>query len=134
MNKHDSESRQPTIAGAAVTIPEVKATIKLLDYYRRFLRSDCSRCRNPEGHWHYEEMSKDDVRARLGFLVNTAINRKAGIADSVWDCELWRDCQLVQHLVHRNRPSGLQWRRANMNKFRTTRIQKRYGHLLRHGE
>jgi hypothetical protein len=119
----------PTLAGVTVTIPQVKGTLGLLGYYRRFLWSNCTRCRNPEERF-WSDMTKEQVRRRLGFLVNTAINRKVGIPDPESDIELWRDCQLVQHLIHRNNPSGLQWRWTNMKKFRTSRIQKRYGHLL----
>lgn len=119
----------PTIAGTPVTIAQVRGTIKLLDFYRRFLKSACERCVNPEDRYG-NAMTQAQARRRLSFLVNLAINRKAGIPDPEDDIELWRDCQLAQHLVHRNNPSGLQWRWTNMRRFRTRWIQKRYGHLL----
>ena len=122
----------PTIAGQEVTLCQVRGTVKLLDYYRRFLKSECRGCYNPEDRYRTgDTMTKEQARRRLSFLVLTAINRKAGIPDPDNDIELWRDCQLVQHLVHRNNPSGSQWRWTNMRKFRTRWIQKRYGNLLR---
>src|SRR5208337_1802796 len=93
----------PTLAGAEVTVPQIRGTIKLLDYYRRFLKSECGRCVDAEDrHRTGSTMTKEQVRRRLSFLVLTAINRKAGIPDPDNDIELWRDCQLVQHVaVHR---------------------------------
>lgn len=124
-----------TIAGRPVTKPQVTGTLKMLRAYRDFLASDCGRCLDLEGRvWGRDALTKDQARHRLRFLINCAINRKAGISDHAWDYELWRDCQLVQHLVHRNNPSGLQWRWTNMRRFRTNYIQKRYGHLLRETE
>jgi hypothetical protein len=132
---HNRKETMPTLAGAEVTTAQVRGTIKLLDYYRRFLKSECGRCVDAEDrHRTGSTMTKEQVRRRLSFLVLTAINRKAGIPDPDNDIELWRDCQLVQHLVHRNNPSGLVWRWHNMRKFRTRWIQKRYGYLLREGD
>lgn len=122
----------PMIAGKAVTLEQVRGTLWMLRYYREFLRSNCERCPNPEDR-QGNSLTKDQARRRLAFLINVALNRKAGIdgTERPIDIELWRDCQLVQHLIHRNNPSGLQWRWHNMRKFRTDRIQKRYGHLLK---
>jgi hypothetical protein len=39
----------------------------------------------------------------------------------------------VQHLIHRNKPSALQWLCyfGGKRRFRTSYIQKRYGYLLK---
>lgn len=121
----------PMIAGKEVTLRQIKGTLALLRHYRKFLRSEYEWCPDPEGRWACGNINKAEGQRRLWFLVNTAINRKAGIPDHVNNIELWRDCQLVQHLIHRNNPSGLQWRWHNMRKFRTSYMQKRYWYLLK---
>jgi hypothetical protein len=123
----------PMFAGARCTIEQIRGTIKLLDYYRRFLASDCTRCFNPEQRWPREEMTKDQARRRLRFLTNTSINRKAGVPDVVgrrqtyeYQNTLRRECQQVNdHFNHRRRPWGLNGRR-----FETDILQKRYGHIF----
>lgn len=114
-------------------------TLKMIKHYRAFIRSECGfkSCRDLQDNWRIAVLvGRDAVQARLWRLVNTAINRKAGIPDSFppseHDIELWRDCQLVQHLVHRNNSSGLQWLTWHPRRFRTNYMQRRYGHLLDH--
>lgn len=128
----------PLFAGREFTLDEIKGTIKLLDYYRRFLKSECVKCHNPESR-HGNLLTKDQARQRLRFLVNVAINRKACIPDvacrkqeSSYQMDLWRDCQEVRmhfNAIGRPRIWGL-----NGKRFRTDEIQKRYGHLLRDNE
>lgn len=68
------------LSGRDTTVERVKATLGMLRYYRRFLRSNYDLCRNPEDKFD-SKMTKPQTRARLAFLVNVAINRKAGIPD-----------------------------------------------------
>lgn len=118
------------IAGTPVTLPQVRATLKLLRYYRRFLESNSLRCHHPErGGWLGESMSKDEARTRLAFLVNVAINRKAGIPDVVgrkqesdYQVQQYRDCRKVREKISR---------RVRINGgFETPEIRRRYRHLL----
>jgi hypothetical protein len=118
----------------------IKGTLNMLRYYRGYIRSDPDKvtsCHDIQDRLFSGRMdSREAAQSRVWKLVNTAINRKAGIPDSVVplqvDIELWRDCQLVQHLVHRNNPCGLQWLTWHPKKFRTRWIQRRYGRLLEH--
>ena len=113
----------------------ITGTLRMLRFYRKFLRSDplkWNECADLQDVlFRMGTLGSDAAQSRLWKLVNTAINRKAGIPDPKDDIELWRDCQLVQHLVHRNNPSGMQWRTWHPRKFRTRYIQRRYGHLLK---
>lgn len=59
----------------------VAATVALLKHYRAFVRSDCGRMRDPEHKWPPHEYNRDQAQNRLSYLVNMAINRKAGILD-----------------------------------------------------
>jgi hypothetical protein len=100
---------------------------------RAFLASECERCRDIEDSWGTREYTRDGARARLGFLVNTAINRKAGEPDArcrkqetAYLTKVRRDCEGVRDAVnHRRRAWGLNGRR-----WETDEIQARYGHLL----
>lgn len=121
-----------TFAGKPVTRDEVRATIGLLRYYRRFIASDFEQCKDPESRWG-RTLTKPDAERRLAFLVNVAINRKAGIPDvagrkqeSDYQTDLWRDHdELRRHRRERLVPWGLNGRR-----FRTPEVQRRFGHLL----
>jgi hypothetical protein len=125
----------PTIAGKQESIERVRGTLKMLQHYRAFVRSDSATynvCRDLQSDWH-DMLGRDGAQKRLWFLVNTAINRKVGIPPRSDNVELWRDCQVVQHLIHRNKPSALQWLCyfGDKRRFRTSYIQKRYGYLLK---
>ena len=96
-----------TFAGEPVTKSQVAGTLKLLRYYRDFLASDCELCRNPESQWA-DTLTKGQARRRLRFLVNTAINRKAGVPDVAcrkqdadYQAGLRRDCNRVRDRVNR---------------------------------
>jgi hypothetical protein len=121
-----------TFAGKQVTNEQIKATTGLLKFYRRFLGSDHERCKNPEQRFG-NPMTRDEARDRLAFLVNVAINRKAGIPDvagrkqeSDYQAALWRECHEIRgHFARRRKLWGLNGRR-----FQTDILQARYGHLL----
>ncbi len=107
---------------------QVRNTINLITYYRRFLRSDCTRMVQPESGWMRTELSKDEARRRLHFLVNVAINRRAGIPDEQgrkqrheYQIEQYRDCQAVRECVQHRRI---------VRQFATRVVRERFGHLL----
>jgi hypothetical protein len=117
-----------TYAGATVTREQVRATVKLLNYYRRFLASNCLRCVNTEDRDFPERMDKEQTRRRVAFLINTAINRKAGIPDRIgrkqstdYQASLYRDCRAVRDRINR---------RVIVRQFETAEIRQRYSHLL----
>jgi hypothetical protein len=74
------------------------------------------------------KLDRDQARKRLGWLVNVAINRKAGIPDSgrrkrdpEYLIQLRRDCSCIRNwLNHRRRFYSLE----------TPEMRERYGHLV----
>jgi hypothetical protein len=69
------------IAGCPATAEQIRGTIRMLSYYRNFIRSNCTHCKDPglsgRDAWMGNTMTKEQAQRRLWFLVNTAINRKA---------------------------------------------------------
>jgi len=128
----------PTIAGDPVTLAEVTGTLSMLRYYRAFLRSDPHKygeCARITAHVHSLRdalfwggtTNRDETRRWLGYIVNMAINRKAGIPDQGrrkrdpdYQVRLRRDCVYIRNwLNHRQRFYSLE----------TPEMRKRYGHL-----
>lgn len=129
------------MSGAYLTCRKdaISGTLKMLKHYRAFIRSDSryTECRDLQNTMFAMNLvGKDVAQARLWTLVNTAINRKpceTMVLDwhwPQWHLDLWRDQQLVQHLMHGNNPSGLQWLTWHPRYFRTWYMQRRYGHVL----
>jgi len=57
----------------------VVATLRLLRHFQAFLRSTCHEMRDPiAGYGFY--LTKPEARHKLTWLINVAINRKAGLA------------------------------------------------------
>lgn len=120
-----------TFAGKTVTTEQIRATVAELTYYRAFLRSDPARykrCRDLTNDHRGYEMDRSQCRAWLGYLVNTAINRKAGIPDtkgrkqeSDWQWAARRD-QRKLHDKIRHHVRVYQWE--------TRKVRERFSHLL----
>jgi hypothetical protein len=114
-----------TYAGKPVTKEQVSGTVKLLRYYRRFLQSvEHDRCASPEERGII--LTKEQARNRLHYLVEVAINRKAGIPDVTQDerdefIKLWRDSRRIQEIKSR---------RIRHYQFETETARSRFGHLL----
>jgi hypothetical protein len=127
------DGKTARIAGSEVTLGQVRATVRMLDYFRRFLRTDVDRMIDPLSGWMRTELDHDGARAKLAFLIHTAINRRAGVPDRVgrkqeadYQAAIQRDCRGVNDAInHRRRPWGLNGRR-----WETDEIQARYGHLV----
>ena len=64
--------------GKEVTRAQVQAMIKLLRYYRDFLKSDCKKAIIPNDIFQ-DTMGREEARRRLDSMIHTAINWKAGI-------------------------------------------------------
>jgi hypothetical protein len=120
-------------AGVGCTVEQIRGTVKLIRYYRQFIRSNYEKCHDPTGQWASDPLTKDRAQRRLTSMIHLAINRKAGIPEvsgrkqeSIYQLELRRDCdEIREHRRRRRRLWGLNGRR-----FRTDEIQARYGHLL----
>lgn len=119
----------PLLAGHRVTIGEVRATIKLLRYYGRFAASHADICVDPENDRRWARfLHKEEARRRHKFLIDAAINRKAGIPDVACrkqDPDYWRalcrDCRRVRDKVNH---------RVVVRQFETPEIRRRFGQLL----
>lgn len=121
-----------TFAGKEFSPAQIKGTLKLLRYYRAFLNSDKLEAKDPEGMWGYGVMDKNHAKHRLKFLINMAINRKAGIPDVVgrkqssdYQRDLYYDCQQIRHW----RRNGSFWNYRPREKFRTKEIQRYFEKL-----
>ena len=82
----------PTQFGAYLGQEHAKivATLKTLQHFRAFLASDSKRMIDPYSGWTRDELDKEQAQRKLSWLVNVAINRKAGIADTERDWSLIR--------------------------------------------
>lgn len=123
------KEKMVTFAGKEFTLDQIKGTVKLLRYYRAFIRSDKEQAKDPEGMWGYGVMDKDQARRRLKFLINVAINRKAGIPDVVgrkqtpeYQRDLAYDCRDVNEW---RRHSSL-WCRRPRHRLRTKEIHEHF--------
>jgi hypothetical protein len=105
----------------------LRNTIRLLSYYRRFLRSDCRECVDPEDPSPFGRLTKDRARRRLHFLIDVAVNRKAGIPD-----EPFPKCAADYQVRLRGDQSRLQdvARRVRVYQFETAEVRRRFGHFL----
>lgn len=119
----------PFFAGILVTNPQVKATLATLRYYRAFVRSDeqYAECRALERRWD-SRLTRQAAQERLGWLVNVAINRKAGIPDvacrkqaSDHQAALYRDAGRLMAITRH---------RVRHYQFETAEVRRRFGHLL----
>jgi hypothetical protein len=68
----------------------IVATLRTIQHFRAFLASDSSIMHDPYSGWMRDELDKLAAQRKLSWLVNVAINRKAGIPDTKWNAELWR--------------------------------------------
>lgn len=102
----------------------IRATVNLLRYYRAFLRSGCREAKDPQQWGFY--LDKDQARRRLHWLIDVAINRKAGI-ECRWRCcgpltwSGWRRDQQRLRDIHR---------RIRIYQFETETVRTRFSHLL----
>jgi len=128
-----------TQAGQEITKRQLTGTVKLLKWYKRFIASDCHEAPRPFQWGSY--IKKPEAQRELTRLINVSINRKAGIPDNPskhygleFQAEIWRDCQVIQYLIHRNNPTYVQWKLNGKVWLGTNYMQKRYGHLSRNVE
>ncbi|MBU6231365.1 hypothetical protein KGP36_01750 [Patescibacteria group bacterium] len=80
-------------AGKEVSALAVSETARMLRYYRRFIREGLpgQQCRDLEDEWRSNTFTKEQAQQRLSFLVNVAINRKAGLPDITPEEEEFRN-------------------------------------------
>jgi hypothetical protein len=114
-----------TYANVTCTTQQIRATVRLLRYYRAFLDSGETLCRDIEGG--YGTMSHHQVKRRLPFLLHVAINRRAGIPDvacrkqeSDYQVGLYRDSWRLRDIA----------RRVRVYQFESQEVRRRCAHLL----
>jgi hypothetical protein len=105
----------------------LRNTVALLSYLRRFLRSDCRECVDPSDPARFGRLTKDEARRYLHFLLDVAVNRKAGIPD-----EPFPKCAADYQVRLRRDQSRLRdvARRVRVYQFETSEVRRRFGHLL----
>jgi hypothetical protein len=113
------------------TKDEIKSTLDLLRYYRAFIRSDATHARRVFDSFG-RTMTKEQAQRELTWLINVAINRKAGMPDEPykkcsWDYQtrLWRDQRNLHEIINR---------RLSVMQFETSEVSRRYAHLLSDGD
>lgn len=124
-------ARGGAFAAAGATRAQVAATLHLLRWYRAFIRQTaCELARDPESDWPppaQRLMNREAARRRLQYLIDVAINRRAGVADvptrkheDSYQAALRRD---------RDRLDDIR-RRLRVYQFETDRVRQRFAHLL----
>jgi len=106
---------------------KVKATLDMLKYFKSFLASKCTHMCDPvKGRGFY--LDKQDAKSKMIWLINVAINRKAGVPDvpsrkygSYYQTQLIRDIHRVRDRINH---------RIVVHQFETEQMQRRYRHLL----
>lgn len=127
---HKAETRPLSMASRPVTLDQVRGTIRLITYYRRFLRSSFAACVNPEGtRYGAEPLTKAQAEARLHYLLDVATNRRAGMPDQPHgrnhDPDQWWRMVRDQRAVHDRIRS-----RVVVRQFETRACRERFADLL----
>lgn len=105
----------------------IAATAALLRHFRAFLASDYREMRDPtKERWLDERLDHAAARRRLTWLVNVAINRKAGIPDQPRGRKHDPDYRrgLYQDAWRANTP------RLRVERFTTPELNRRLAHRL----
>lgn len=114
-------------AGVECTTKQIRGTIALLRYFREFLNSDCERCVDPTSGWQRRELDKTQARARRDWLIDVAINRRAGLSDNRFSrMQFNRETDWI-----RDKRSLLEIRgRVRIYQFNSKQCRARFSHLL----
>ena len=104
----------------------IAASRALLAHFRAFLASDCLEMRDPtQPHWLDIRLNKAAAQRKLTWLVNMAVNRKAGVPDVRGRKQ---DPDYLRGLGHdawqANRP------RLVVRRFNTPELNRRLAHRL----
>ena len=103
----------------------IASTAQLLRHFRAFIRSPYKRMRDPIAGWE-RYLDRQEAQHELRWLINIAINRKAGIPDET--------AQQAHYymLLCRDRNRLVQWlnKRVRFYCFETDLMRRRYGHLV----
>jgi hypothetical protein len=106
----------------------ISSTLITLKYFKAFLRSNCERMIDPYSDWQRRELTKEQAKNKLQWLINVAINRKAGIPDipsrkysDEYQTDLKRDYYSLYNKITN---------RIVVYSFNLPEMNKRFGHLL----
>ena len=106
---------------------QTQTTLALLKHFRAFLTSDCKEMRDPYAGWTGFRLTKTQAKQKLSWLVETAINRKAGLPDPdrALDIKQRRDQRILHDMMSRPRRH---W--PGITSFETRQAQCRFGRAL----
>jgi hypothetical protein len=106
----------------------ISSTLITLKYFKAFLQSNCERMIDPYSDWQRRELTKEQAKNKLQWLVNVAINRKAGIPDipsrkysDEYQTDLKRDYYSLYNKITN---------RIVVHSFNLPEMNKRFNHLL----
>ncbi len=115
------------------TPDEIRGTLALLSYFKRFMKSDCSEALDPYEPHFERRLTKAEAAERLSYILDVATNRRGGLADvpsRKWETQAQTDMQRDYRALHE--PHGLYnlpffGHRKN---FYTRACRERFQHLL----
>ena len=135
METDEANNHLEALAGAPMTTgayvnashDQIFATLATLRHFKAFLASsDCNLMHDPYSGWMKTELTKQQATAKLHWLVEVAINRKAGIPDAKPDSALWRFSRLVNtpRLIVRERDCPKRYRARLAHRLTTAEDER----------
>lgn len=119
--------------GVYLTQPKegIKVTLELLQWFRGFIRSDCTLARSP---WEKTDtLTKEEAQRQLTEMVNTAINRKAG-----WEPRGRKDCPEYRRKCYRDQQRLRKHVEIRLmireRVFETEEVRRRFRHYVTRDE
>lgn len=104
----------------------IVATLILLRWFKAFIASDKSKANDPIAGWgHY--LRREDAPRKLRWLVNVAVNRKAGIPDYRGRRD---DPEYQRQLYQDQQDLRAMHRRVRIYYLRTPEVRARFAHSL----
>lgn len=104
----------------------ISATLCLLKWFKAFIASDYEQANDPINEFGFY-FTRPEAKKKLHWLVQMAINRKAGIPDRRgrkddpdYQIKLYRDQQRLKDIA----------RNIRVYQFETREVKKRFSHLL----
>jgi hypothetical protein len=98
---------------------KIRATLEFLRHYQTFIRSGCERMRDPLSAFGADTITQEETQRKLTWLIDLAINRKAGIPDHAEDMEVRRLAWKVNQprLIVREHECPPRYRRRLAHRF-----------------
>lgn len=120
------------MTGGAGRPTAVGVTLRMLRAYQALLRSDYAGMRSPEERWL--TYTKAQAAHRLWFLINVAVNRRAGLRDvrgRKWDPDYQRTMRLDADRINR---AGTERLIVRVAEITIPGWRERFAHRLESGD